>query len=124
MLKPAQTVQVLQRHSEPSTFAAGDAIFREGETGDLMFGIIEGEVEMQINGKTIEILEVGDVFGVGALVHEDQLRTSTAIAKTDCKIAALDQQHFMFAVQSSPIFALEVIRSYSDRFRKAKEAIS
>lgn len=122
MLKPAQTVQVLQSHAESMHVPAGEAIFREGETGDRMFGIIDGEVEMSLNGQTIEILKAGDVFGVGALVHEDQRRASTAIAKTDCTIAALDQRLFMFAVQNTPMFALQVIRSYSDRFRSAKEA--
>jgi CRP/FNR family transcriptional regulator, cyclic AMP receptor protein len=122
MLSPVQTVQVLQNHAEPMHVAAGECIFKEGETGDRMFGLIAGEVEMTLKGHPIEILKAGDVFGIGALVHEDQLRTSTAIAKTDCTIAALDRQHFMFAVQSTPMFALEVIRSYSDRFRNAKEA--
>lgn len=124
MLTPAQTVQVLQHHTEPTRVPAGETIFKEGETGDRMFGIIEGDVELSINGRSIEVLSAGDVFGIGALVHEDHLRASTAIAKTDCTIAALDRQHFMFAVQSSPVFALEVIRSYSDRFRKSKGAIA
>lgn len=124
MLTPVQTIQVLQDHTKPVSIPAGNVIFKQGETGDCMFGIIDGEVEMHVDDTLIEVLEAGDVFGVGALVHEDHVRTSTAIAKTDCTIAALDKQHFMFAVQTSPVFALEVIRSYSDRFRHAKEAIA
>ncbi len=86
-----------------------------------MYGIIEGEVEMKINGKYIETLKEGDVFGEGALVHYDHLRTSTAIAKTDVKLAFLDRARFLFAIQENPVFALEVMRSYSDRFRHLKE---
>ena len=78
---------------------------------------------MYINGKVIEVIQQGDVFGQGALVHENHLRASTAIAKTDCKLAFLDRKHFLFAVQQTPMFALEVMRSYSDRHRRLKKVL-
>lgn len=121
MLRPAETVEIFERQAQPKkAYAAGEVIFREGETGHLMFGILDGEVEMSVGGKVVEILKRGDVFGVGALVHDDALRMSTAIAKTACTLASLDRKHFIFAVQETPLFALEVIRSYSDRFRSLK----
>ncbi|MFM7442221.1 MAG: cyclic nucleotide-binding protein, partial [Snowella sp.] len=60
-------------------------------------------------------------FGEGALLHSDHLRSSTAIAKTDCILGPMDREHFLFAVQQTPMFAIEVLRSYSDRFRRVKE---
>jgi CRP-like cAMP-binding protein len=36
------------------------------------------------------------------------------------EIAIVDQERFLFAVQETPMFALEVMRSYSDRFRCLK----
>ncbi len=120
LLQPAETVKIYQAHGSPKTFKAGEIIFKDGEEGTIMYGVIEGEVEMQVKGKTVETIEKGDVFGVGALAHPDHLRTSTAIAKTDCTLAFLDKEHFLFAVDATPLFALEVIRSYSDRFRRLK----
>jgi CRP-like cAMP-binding protein len=120
MLEPAQIIQILEGHSDQQTFAAGEVIFQQGETGDLMFGILSGTVEMQVDGKVVETLEAGDVFGEGALLHSDKLRYSTAIAKTDCKLAALTEHHFLFAIQETPMFALDVMRSYSDRLRNLK----
>ena len=86
-----------------------------------MYGIIFGEVEMCLNGKVVETIKEGDIFGQGALVHQDHKRASTAIAKTECQLAFLNREHFLFAVQQTPMFALEVMRSYSDRFRRLKE---
>lgn len=123
MLQPAETVKIFQNLSENVAFAPGDVIFQVGETGDVMYGILEGEVEMHVNGKVLETLTVGDVFGEGALVHSDRLRMSTAIAKTPCKLAAMNERHFLFAIQETPEFALEVMRSYSDRFRRIKATI-
>ncbi|MGK7943608.1 MAG: cyclic nucleotide-binding domain-containing protein [Microcystaceae cyanobacterium] len=120
LLNPTETVKLYQVHGSPKSFKAGEIIFQEGDQETVMYGIIEGTVEMQIKGKHIEMIEQGDVFGIGAMVHADHKRTSTAIAKTDCTLAYLDQEHFLFAVQQTPLFALETLRSYSDRFRRLK----
>ena len=120
MLEPVQTVKLYQRPPSPQNFATGEVIFTEGEQGELMYGIISGEVQMYLNGKIVETIKEGDIFGQGALVHKDHKRASTAIAKTDCQLAFLNRQHFLFAVQQTPVFALEVMRSYSERFRRLK----
>ncbi|ELS04686.1 cyclic nucleotide-binding protein [Xenococcus sp. PCC 7305] len=120
MLKPIETIKVLLTSSKIQSLRAGEIIFPQGSTGYVMYGIIEGEVEMLLDEKVIETIQQGDVFGQGALLHSDHLRTSTARAKIDCKIAVIDQEHFLFAVQETPLFALEVMRSYSDRFRRLK----
>ncbi|GGA16027.1 hypothetical protein CYANOKiyG1_30080 [Okeania sp. KiyG1] len=39
------------------------------------------------------------------------------------KLAYLDQERFLFVVQETPLFALSVIRSYSNRLRKIKDSI-
>ncbi|MGK7929951.1 MAG: cyclic nucleotide-binding domain-containing protein [Microcystaceae cyanobacterium] len=119
MLSPVETIKLFQSQPE-QTFSQGDVIFRNGDKGTVMYGIMEGEIEMYIDGKVIEVIKQGDIFGQGALVHEDYLRASTAMAKTDCKLAILDREHFLFAVQQTPMFALEVMRSYSDRHRRLK----
>lgn len=120
MLKPIETIKILQNSTNVQSFSAGEIIFPQGTKGNVMYGIIEGEVEMLIDDQVVETIKQGDVFGQGALLHSDHLRTSTARAKTDCKISVLDREHFLFAVQETPLFALEVMRSYSDRFRRLK----
>lgn len=123
VLNPVKTVEIYQVQSSPQTFRAGDIIFTVGEPGELMYGIIEGAVELWVNGKVAETIQQDDLFGEGALVHEDHQRYETAIAKTDCRLACLNRSHFLFAVQQTPMFGLEVIRSYSDRLRRLKEQI-
>lgn len=120
MMHPTDTIKIFQSALEFQTYPAGAVIFQPDEVGECMYGIMEGEVEQLINGQVCEVLTAGDVFGVGALVHENGLRASTAKAKTDCKLACIDRRHFLFAVQETPLFALEVLRSYSDRLRHLK----
>lgn len=123
MLEPAQTVAIFQQQPDPLKFTAGAIIFEEGKPGEEMYGIIEGEVETIVNNKVVETIVKGDVFGEGALVQPEGTRASTAIAKTDCVLAVLNKERFLFAVQQTPMFALEVMKSYSDRLRKIKNLL-
>ena len=124
MLSPVKTVEIFQTNPEPQRFSAGDMIFRAGDAENTMYGIVEGEIEISVNGKVLEIIRQGDIFGEGALVHADSKRASTAIAKTDCKLAVMDRRNFLFAVQQTPMFAIEIMRSYSDRIRRLRQSVS
>ncbi|MGL5034771.1 MAG: Crp/Fnr family transcriptional regulator [Microcystaceae cyanobacterium] len=119
MLKPTDSILVFKNHPE-KCLKAGEIIFDSGDRGEMMYGLLEGQVGMYLNGKLLELLEVGDAFGARALVHEEHLRFCSAIAKTDVKLAVMDREHFFFAVQQTPMFALELLRSYSERLRKVK----
>ena len=116
----ARTVELFSTVPESLTFKTGEMVFRHGDIGRVMYGIIEGTVELQVDGKPVELIKTGDVFGEGALVQPDSLRASTAIAKTDCKLAVVDEARFRFLIENTPMFALEVMRSYSNRLRHFK----
>lgn len=58
------------------------------------------------------------------LVHADSKRALIAIAKTDCKLAMMERKNFLFAVQQTPMFALEIMRSYSDRISRLRESVT
>ena len=122
MLQPIETVKLFEKQPE-QRYLANQVIFEEGQTGDVLYGILEGEIELWVNGKVVETLTVGDVFGEGALVQPDGTRASTAITKTDCILATMDKSRFLFAVQQTPMFALELLKSYSDRLRRLKHLI-
>jgi CRP-like cAMP-binding protein len=124
VLEPIRTIELFQKPPSPKNFATGELIFQAGEQGNVIYGIVSGEVEIWVDGKVVEIIQQGDVFGEGVFVHLDRKRDATAIARTDSLLAFLDREHFMFAVQQTPMFALEVIRSYSDRLRRLRQRSS
>lgn len=82
-----------------------------------MYGVLEGEIALSVNEKIVETIVPGGVFGIGALISSS-VRTYTAIAQTDCKLAFLDEERFLFVVQETPFFALEVMKSYSERLNR------
>lgn len=122
MLSPVETMELLKNQPDQS-FAAGEVIFRAGEKGTVMYGIVEGEVDILVHGEVVETISVGDIFGQGALVQPDRSRMGTAVAKTDSKLAVMDLPHFLFAIEQTPLFAVEVMRSFSDRLRQLKSEL-
>jgi len=122
MLSPVVTLSIFQKQPDPKVFSAGQVIFEEGQPGDEIYGILEGEVDILVNGKIVETIETGEVFGVGVLVGIKN-RTYTAIAKVDTKLVFLNEERFLFAVQETPMFALEVMKSYSERLSRLQHLL-
>ena len=108
--------------SECKTFSAGETIFKKGDRGDVMYGVIEGQVEIVNDGKTIATVGKDDVFGEMALIDKSP-HSASAIAKTDCKLAIVNEHLFLFLVQETPTFALQVMSVMADRIRRLNEAI-
>lgn len=124
MLEPSDVIDLFFHHLKTQHFSAGEVIFQEGDKGDKMFALMKGEVELWLNGKVVETISPHDVFGEGALVQLEHTRHTTAIAKTDCELAELNKERFLFLLQETPLFALEIVRSLSSRLRKVKQKLS
>ncbi|MCM1983989.1 Crp/Fnr family transcriptional regulator [Lyngbya confervoides] len=118
------TVNLYHTNAEPLKFNQGDVIFREGETGDEMYALMSGAVGLWVNDCLVEIISEGDVFGEGALVQPSHTRASRAIAHTNCELIPLNHSRFLFVCQNTPMFAIEVMRSFSDRLRLLKEKLA
>ncbi len=96
---------------------AGTVIFAEGEPGTEMFGIIEGEVELRGSGGLHQHLGPRDVFGEMALIDESA-RSATAVAVSGTTLATIDRHRFLFLVQETPTFALDVMSVMAERLRR------
>lgn len=98
-------------------FAAGTTIFDEGTPGDVMYVILDGEVEVRVGGEPVEVMKPGDILGEMALI-DSTARCASAVAKTDCRLAPCNQKRFLFMVQQTPFFSLHVMRVLADRLRR------
>ncbi len=101
----------------PRVCKAGEEVFSAYEMGAEMYVVLEGEVVLTIGTTVLEALGPGEPFGEMALIDQAP-RTATAIAKTDCKLAVIPEKRFLFLVQQSPQFALQIMKVMADRLRK------
>jgi CRP-like cAMP-binding protein len=95
---------------------AGSVIFEEGSSGSQMYGVVEGEIELRTNaGKIIKVGPEG-TFGEMAIIDHSP-RTATAVATSDSKLAVIDERTFLFLIHETPTFALQVMRTLTNRLR-------
>jgi CRP/FNR family cyclic AMP-dependent transcriptional regulator len=97
-------------------FPADAVIFSAGDAGEEMYGVVDGTVELRTGDDVLRTLGPDDVFGEMALVDRSP-RSATALAKTDCVLAVIDQRRFLFLVQETPMFALQVMSAMASRLR-------
>ena len=120
------TMRALSQKSEVNAVSVGDVIFKADDLGASMFGVLEGTVRLSWINETgqegYELIQAGSVFGAGALVMEGHRRLGTAQAESDCRLIEMNREKFLFAVQESPMFAIELLASVDERLRDLKIA--
>jgi CRP-like cAMP-binding protein len=116
------TTRLFRNADNVVTHDAGHVIFREKEPGDLMYAVLEGEVEILVGEKVIETIGVGGIFGEMALI-DDGPRSATARVKTACKLVPVTPKRFMFLVEQTPFFAIHVMKLMSERMRKMNRTL-
>ena len=117
------TVNVFRaEQSELVAFEAGQVIFSEGDSGELMYVVHEGEVELHVKAQLVETLGAGGVLGEMALIDHAP-RVATATAKTACKLVPVTEKRFVFMVQQTPHFALQIMRVMAERLRRMDERL-
>jgi len=119
LLSPAELAR-WAAEGERVTVPGGEAVIREGETGDAMFILLEGELVVTVKGKRIDYLMPGAVLGEMALVDARQ-RSATAIAVGDAQLVRLDRERFLDAIRAKPDFALRIMNMMSVRTRRLME---
>jgi|SRR6516165_8290708 CRP-like cAMP-binding protein len=97
---------------------AGECVFGQGDPGDVMYAVVEGRVDIALDGKFVESVGEGGIFGELALV-EDGPRNATATAALASRLARVDREHFIFLVHEHPTFALQVMSVLAARLRRA-----
>lgn len=66
----------------------GDTLVRQGEPGNELFLLLDGVLRIEVDGNRIAEVGPGGVLGERAIVEEGT-RTSTLVAVTDCRVAAV-----------------------------------
>lgn len=113
-------INTLKYYTDYKTYSAGDIIFSEGDPGDIMYAVAEGEVEISIHGKPVYFVKQGEVIGEMALIDRKP-RSATAKAKTDCKLVPIDEHRFNYLIKQTPMFVTQIMKVMSERIRSNNE---
>jgi CRP/FNR family transcriptional regulator, cyclic AMP receptor protein len=103
-------------------YPAGHQFFAAGDAGNVMYVVLDGEVEIIINEKLVETVRPGGIFGEMAVIDHHE-RSATARAKTPVKAAQVDQKRFVSLLSVHPFFAVEVMTVMAERLRHLNKAL-
>lgn len=101
---------------------AATVLFTEGDPADVMYAIVDGQVDLTLRGEMLETHGPGSIVGELALV-DSRPRSTTAVTRSASRIVQVDRQHFMYLVHEHPTFALQVMTVMTERLRRANQHV-
>ena len=126
-LSPAELKQVALVASEFS-FSQSELLARQGEAGDEMYVILEGEIEVSVDGPagSREVLArrgPGEVVGEMSIISREP-RMASLIAASELRILRIAQKEFEGILRERPQTGLAVMRVLIKRLKEAQRADS
>ncbi len=104
----------------------GEVVVRQGESGECMYVVQEGRVEVLLEGpegeKRIDVVDAGDFFGEMAL-FDREVRSATVRALGPARILTVDKKTLLRRVQEDPSLAFNVLERMSQRIRMLHAAV-
>ena len=113
------------------TYASGEYVFREGEAGNRLYLIVEGEVRIsrEVPGggeEALAVLKPGALFGEMAVFDRTE-RSTDAIANGEAKLITITRPDFELLLDFNRELAYKVlwavVRLLSTRLRSTNESL-
>jgi len=101
------SLETLAHRSDAETFEPGEPIYLEHEPGSLLFLLLEGEVELERDGRPVGEIRAGELFGEEALLGE-RLRPATARARTAARVVPVGPALYRHLADRDASFAWRV----------------
>lgn len=101
-------------------YERGIEIFKEGDTGDCMYIIEQGNIRIHKGETTLAILKDKEVFGELSLLDADT-RSASATTETECVLYKIDQEPFYELLDERPEVARGFIKILCQRLRMMNE---
>ena len=107
-------------------YEANEFIFKQGDPGDLMYLVQDGEVEVlqDLGGSEnqVAVLERGDFFGEMAVLEEEP-RTHSVRALVTSRLVKIDRSGFQNMLMRNAEIAVRMIRKLSLRLMSAEDML-
>lgn len=102
-------------------YADGEVVIRQGDAGDCMFTLQQGQLEVLVKHEgraemRVAIMEKGAIFGEMA-IFEREVRSATVRALGEARVLTIDKKNFLRRVQEDPTLAFTLVKMMSQRIR-------
>jgi len=118
----ASLVKGLGDHAQ-QRYNKGAVIMVAGQTGALMYVVLEGKVAISIRGAVVQYVGPGAVFGEMALVDQSP-RAANAAAEADTILLGINRQVFLNLIKSDPTFGASLLTAVAERVRNTAAGVN
>jgi CRP-like cAMP-binding protein len=105
----------------------GEVIIRQGEAGECMYVVQEGEVEVytERDGEEVSlaIRKAGELIGEMA-IFDREVRSASVRARGEARVLTLDKKNFLRRINEDPSLAFRIVQAMSGRIRELSEEVA
>jgi serine phosphatase RsbU (regulator of sigma subunit) len=122
---PSSEIKHLAGALREREFPAGAIFIQEGETADVFFIVVQGEVEIikalgTPNERILGVGQPGSFLGEMGLIDPGSRRTASARALTPARLLLMTRADFDALLRRQPVLAYEMVRVLSGRLDQAQ----
>lgn len=108
-------------------FDRGALVFREGEVGNAMFIVQEGEVDIlkrleDGSSRILRTMGKGDFFGEMSLIDKKP-RSASAVCRSRARLVRVPAESLVRFIESNPQFVMRMLNTFVDRLRSSNAII-
>lgn len=116
----ASDLQWVLSVAEEASFPADKAIFKEGEAGDALYIVLEGNVRILKGSVVLAVLGERECFGEMSLLDEE-VRSASAEASGECRLLVISRPDFLRLVEIRPQISFALMKVLGERLRRMQE---
>ena len=106
---------------------SGEYLFRQGDTADKVFGIVEGEFSILLESDNHQVViareDRGKLIGEMAAIS-GEARSASIRAEGFCEVIGFERELFVSTIINSPKTALKMLKLLSQRISKIDERVA
>jgi CRP-like cAMP-binding protein len=101
-------------------YSDGEEIISQGRTGEAMYVVQSGRVEVLQSSRSGEqhlaFIETGDFFGEMS-VFEKEVRSATVRSAGEARVLKIDKKTLLRRIKEDPLLAVNLLKTMSHRIR-------
>lgn len=109
------------------TLGAGEVVFRQGDEGDCLYVVQDGELEIvrEEGGRETVIRVAGKDELIGEMaIFQKERRSATVRARGAARVLTLDKRNFLRRINEDPSLAFRIVETMSRRVRELTQQVA
>jgi len=113
---PAEILEAITAAGEERSFQPGETVVREGDPGEELFVILQGEARVERGGVPLATFGPGEFFGEVAVL-DGRPRSADVVAVTQLRCLAISRDPIRAALEREPRAAWAMLKILAGRLR-------